>query len=35
VFTSPRPPGRAIGRRKRFDRITHEMLSYSMWRLGL
>jgi uncharacterized SAM-binding protein YcdF (DUF218 family) len=35
VFTSPRPPGHAIGRRKRFDRLTHEMLSYSMWRLGL
>jgi uncharacterized SAM-binding protein YcdF (DUF218 family) len=35
VFTSPRAPGRAIGRSKRFERLAHEMLSYSLWRLGL
>ena len=35
VFTSPHPPGRPISRKKRFERMAHEMLSYTLWRIGL
>ena len=34
VYTSPRPAGHAIRRGKRVGRLTHEMLSYTIWRLG-
>ncbi len=35
VFTSPREYGRPIRRRDRLRRISHELMSYSLWRLGL
>ena len=35
VLTSPHPPGRPLSRRKRIRRLLHEMLSYSIWRLGI
>lgn len=35
VFTSPRANGRSIARSARFQRIAHEVLSYTMWRMGL
>ena len=35
VFTSPRDYGRPIRRRDRVRRIAHELMSYSLWRLGL
>lgn len=35
VFTSPRDYGRPIPRRDRIRRIAHELMSYSLWRLGL
>lgn len=35
VYTSPRDAGRAIPRRARMRRIAHELMSYSLWRLGL
>ncbi|HTX40490.1 MAG TPA: YdcF family protein [Acidobacteriaceae bacterium] len=35
VFTSPRPPGRGIPLGIRAKRLTHEILSYTAWRLGL
>ena len=34
VYTSPRPAGHAIGPGKRLKRLSHEMLSYTLWRLG-
>jgi uncharacterized SAM-binding protein YcdF (DUF218 family) len=33
VYTSPRPIGRPIPRWDRLKRITHEILSYTLWRL--
>ncbi len=35
VFTSPRDSGRPIRRRERIRRIAHELMSYSLWRLGV
>jgi uncharacterized SAM-binding protein YcdF (DUF218 family) len=35
VFTSPRDSGKPIRRRERVRRIAHELLSYSLWRLGV
>jgi uncharacterized SAM-binding protein YcdF (DUF218 family) len=35
VFTSPRANGRPIGRSQRVERIAHELLSYTLWRVGL
>lgn len=35
VYTSPRPPGRGIPLEIRAQRLTHEILSYTAWRLGL
>ena len=35
VLTSPHPPGRPLSRRKRLRRLMHEMVSYSLWRLGI
>ncbi len=35
VYTSPRPPGRGILWQIRVQRLTHEILSYTAWRLGL
>jgi uncharacterized SAM-binding protein YcdF (DUF218 family) len=33
VFTSPRPSGRAISRFRRIQRMGHELLSYTFWRI--
>jgi uncharacterized SAM-binding protein YcdF (DUF218 family) len=33
VYTSPRPPGRSIPLSQRFQRLTHEIVSYTAWRL--
>jgi uncharacterized SAM-binding protein YcdF (DUF218 family) len=35
VYTSPRPPGKSISRVERFERLFHEVASYTAWRLGL
>ena len=35
VMTSPHPPGHPLSRGKRLRRLMHEMLSYSIWRLGI
>jgi uncharacterized SAM-binding protein YcdF (DUF218 family) len=35
VYTSPRAVGRPIGRRARAKRLTHEIASYTGWKLGL
>ena len=35
VLTSPHPPGRPLSRMKRIRRLAHEMLSYTLWRLGV
>jgi uncharacterized SAM-binding protein YcdF (DUF218 family) len=35
VYTSPRAVGRPIGRRAQFERLVHEILSYTGWKLGL
>jgi uncharacterized SAM-binding protein YcdF (DUF218 family) len=35
IFTSPRANGRAIARSSRVGRIAHELLSYTLWRVGL
>ena len=35
VSTSPHPPGRPLSRSKRIKRLAHEMLSYTLWRLGV
>ena len=35
VLTSPRPRGTIAGGSQEFDRIAHEILSYSAWRLHL
>ncbi len=35
VYTSPRPAGRAIGRWSRAQRLAHEIVSYTGWKLGL
>jgi uncharacterized SAM-binding protein YcdF (DUF218 family) len=35
VYTSPRPSPRGIPVRIRAQRLTHEILSYTAWRLGL
>jgi uncharacterized SAM-binding protein YcdF (DUF218 family) len=35
VYTSPRPAGRAVGRRRRAQRLAHEIVSYTGWKLGL
>ncbi|MBB6144007.1 uncharacterized SAM-binding protein YcdF (DUF218 family) [Silvibacterium bohemicum] len=32
VVTSPRPPGKGISRTDAFQRKTHEIMSYSVWR---
>jgi uncharacterized SAM-binding protein YcdF (DUF218 family) len=34
VYTSPRPNGRPISRWERVQRIVHELLSYTLWRVG-
>ncbi len=34
VYTSPRPAGHPIRPAKRAERLTHEMFSYTFWRLG-
>src|SRR6201996_4024677 len=33
VVTSPRPAGKGLSRREAFERVAHEILSYSLWRL--
>jgi len=33
VYTSPRPVGRTIPASQRFQRLTHEIVSYTAWRL--
>jgi uncharacterized SAM-binding protein YcdF (DUF218 family) len=35
VFTSPRQPGRPLGWTEQFDRVMHEVVSYSLWRLHM
>jgi uncharacterized SAM-binding protein YcdF (DUF218 family) len=35
VYTSPRAVGRPIGREAQFERLAHEIASYTLWRLGL
>lgn len=35
VYTSPRPPGREISWFERAERLTHEIASYTAWRLHL
>jgi uncharacterized SAM-binding protein YcdF (DUF218 family) len=35
VYTSPRAVGRRIGRRRRAQRLAHEIASYTAWKLGL
>jgi len=35
VYTSPRPVGRPISRTTRAERLIHEILSYTAWRLRL
>ena len=35
VYTSPRPAGRSIPAPQRFQRLTHEILSYTAWCLKL
>jgi uncharacterized SAM-binding protein YcdF (DUF218 family) len=35
VYTSPRAVGRPIGRRRRAQRLAHEIVSYTGWKLGL
>ncbi len=35
VYTSPRAVGRPIGRLSRLRRLTHEIASYTGWKLGL
>jgi uncharacterized SAM-binding protein YcdF (DUF218 family) len=35
VYTSPRAAGRAVGRRRRAQRLAHEIVSYTGWKLGL
>jgi uncharacterized SAM-binding protein YcdF (DUF218 family) len=35
VYTSPRAVGRPIGRVARAERLAHEILSYTGWKLGL
>ncbi len=35
VYTSPRPPGRPIGRWARAQRLAHEIASYTGWKAGL
>jgi uncharacterized SAM-binding protein YcdF (DUF218 family) len=35
VLTSPRPRVAIVGSSGEFERIEHEMLSYTLWRLGL
>jgi uncharacterized SAM-binding protein YcdF (DUF218 family) len=35
VYTSPRAVGRPIGRRRRAQRLGHEIASYTAWKLGL
>jgi len=33
VYTSPRPPGRSIPEQQRVERLLHEVVSYTAWRL--
>jgi uncharacterized SAM-binding protein YcdF (DUF218 family) len=35
VYTSPRPAGRSIPREQRAKRLTHEIVSYTAWKLKL
>jgi len=35
VYTSPRPAGRPIGRWAQVERLAHEIVSYTGWKLGL
>ncbi|HTW46844.1 MAG TPA: YdcF family protein [Acidobacteriaceae bacterium] len=35
VYTSPRPVGRPISRTTRLERLAHEVLSYTAWKLRL
>jgi uncharacterized SAM-binding protein YcdF (DUF218 family) len=35
VYTSPRPEGRSISALERFERLAHEIASYTAWRMGL
>ena len=35
VYTSPRPVGRSIPKEQRFKRLSHEIVSYTAWRLKL
>ena len=35
VYTSPRPPGKSISRQQRVERLLHEMVSYTAWRLHM
>jgi uncharacterized SAM-binding protein YcdF (DUF218 family) len=33
VITSPRPAGKGLSRRDEFERVAHEILSYTLWRI--
>lgn len=33
VVTSPRPPGKGLARMDEFERVAHEILSYTAWRV--
>lgn len=33
VVTSPRPPGKGLSRMDEFERVAHEILSYTLWRM--
>jgi uncharacterized SAM-binding protein YcdF (DUF218 family) len=35
VYTSPRPAGRPIGRWAQIERMAHEIVSYTGWKMGL
>jgi uncharacterized SAM-binding protein YcdF (DUF218 family) len=35
VYTSPRPVGRSIPKEQRFKRLSHEIVSYTAWRLHM
>jgi uncharacterized SAM-binding protein YcdF (DUF218 family) len=35
VYTSPRPPGRAIPKEQRMKRLMHEIVSYTAWRMHM
>jgi uncharacterized SAM-binding protein YcdF (DUF218 family) len=35
VFTSPRQPGKSVGVVEETDRLIHEVVSYTLWRLHI